>query len=363
LSPFRPGIASAPILAIALIWTAPAARAQSIYVDLSLGIGTAPSSSFGAAAGTPGHWNDMPNSSTHAMLDVLGQPTSVVVTAGPVCDSGHEDFPTTSGDEAALLDDWAYADCYEGQLQIEVTGLRAGRYQLYLYPLGNGGGLHHFAIAPPAGGSVEGGAQGTTLGLGPFNGSFATWHVPVRVLDVPTDGSSFKLHGGGTGLAGLQLVRLADAATFCGGDQGWCPCGIGAAGAGCPSSFSSSGASLAGAGSMSVSNDTFQLTASSTSNSVVTFFQGTSAQSLGLGSLLGDGLRCAGGSVIRLAAVQAVGGVAQYPTGSAPAVSVRGMLPPVGGFRTYQVAYRNSIDYCTTSTFNSTNGVAVEWLP
>lgn len=357
MSPFRPGIALASLTLLA-----PAVRAQSIYVDFAGGA-TTPSSSYGAAAGTPGHWNAMWNSSTQAMLDVFGQPTSVVMTAGPVCDNSSEDFPNTSGDDEALLDDWAYADCYEGGLQFEFTGLRAGRYQLYVYPMGSGVGLNFFWITPPAGGSVEGGTQGTTNGLGPFNGSFATWHVPVRIVNLPTDGSSFHVHGAGWGCAGVQLVRLADAATFCGGDQGWCPCGVGAAGAGCPSSFSSSGASLAGAGSMSVSNDTFQLTSTSTSNSVVTFFQGTSAQNLGLGSALGDGLRCASGSVIRLAAVQAIGGVAQYPTASAPAVSVRGLIPPGGGFRTYQVAYRNSIDYCTTSTFNFTNGVAVEWQP
>jgi hypothetical protein len=351
------------LLVAALAFAASPLAAQSIYLDCGAGPPTAPSSAYGAAAGIPGYWNTMPNSSSLAMLDVFGQPTTVVATAGPICDGDIDDFPNTSGDDGALLDDWFYADCYDGQLQIDMTGLRAGTYQLYLYPLGNGGGLHLFDLATSAGGSIEGGSTGTTEGLGPFTGSFTTWHVPVRLVHLPSDGSFIHLHGGGFGLSGLQIVRLADATTFCSGDQGWCPCGVGLPGAGCPSSFAPGGAALVGSGSMQVSSDSLQLTATSLSSSIVTFFQGTTAQNLGIGSTFGDGLRCAGGSVIRLASVQSVGGVAQYPRPGDRSISVRGALPATGGFRTYQVSYRNSIDYCTSSTFNLTNGVAVEWRP
>ncbi len=337
--------------------------AQSIYIDCSTDPSTVPSPAYGAAAGVPGYWNSMANSTTQAMLDTSGQATSVVVTAGPMCDNDAFPFANTSGDDAALLDDWDYADCHDGQLSIDFTGLRAGMYQLYLYPLGDGSGLTVNDVTMSAGGSIVGGNTISTWGLGPFTGSFATWHVPVRLISLPSHGSFLHLHAGGLGLSGLQLVHLAGAATFCGGDQGWCPCAVGQAGAGCPSSFAGSGASLVGTGSMQVSNDTFQLVATNVSSSTVTFFQGTTAQNLALGALFGDGLRCAGGSLIRLAGVQSVGGVAQYPGPGATSISVRGALPASGGFRTYQVSYRNSVSYCTSATFNLTNGVAVEWQP
>ncbi len=336
--------------------------AQSIYLDAGGPSSTPPSSSYAAASGTPGYWNSMSNPATLALLDIQGQATSAIAT-GLTCDWGLENFPTTSGDDEALLDDWHYADCHEGQLQLHIDGLRAGTYELYLYPLASGLGLNNFDLTLSPGATADGGLTGTTNVPGAFAGSFATWHVTVRVLHLQADGSFVHLHGGGIGLAGLQLVRLGDAISFCGGDQGRCPCGIGQVGSGCPSSISPAGASLVGAGSMQVTSDSFQLSASSVSNSIVTFFQGTDAQNLGQGTPFGDGLRCVGGSVVRLASVQALGGVAQYPQPGDPSISVRGAVPATGGFRAYQVWYRNAADYCTPSTFNLTNGVAVQWLP
>jgi hypothetical protein len=40
---------------------------------------------------------------------------------------------------------------------------------------------------------------------------------------------------------------------------------------------------------------------------------------------------------------------------------VRGGVPINGGLRTYQVWYRNAANFCTSSTFNLTNGVAIQW--
>jgi hypothetical protein len=42
---------------------------------------------------------------------------------------------------------------------------------------------------------------------------------------------------------------------------------------------------------------------------------------------------------------------------------VRGSVRATGGFRTYQLRYRNAASYCTPETFIATNGVAVEWIP
>ncbi|MBL8862911.1 MAG: hypothetical protein JNK02_13015, partial [Planctomycetes bacterium] len=45
------------------------------------------------------------------------------------------------------------------------------------------------------------------------------------------------------------------------------------------------------------------------------------------------------------------------------AVSADGSVPPAGATRYYQVWYRDPANYCTTFTFNLTNGVRVVWAP
>lgn len=159
---------------------------------------------------------------------------------------------------------------------------------------------------------------------------------------------------------------LAVGATFCAGDGSAadCPCGnFGAIGRGCATSIAPEGALLAGVGNSSRASDTVELTASAVSNSIVTFFQGTSQQALGLGTAFGDGLRCAGGASIRLRSVAASANTATLPGPGDPPISVLGAVPAAGGMRTYQVWYRNAADFCTASTFNLTNGVAVHWRP
>jgi hypothetical protein len=41
---------------------------------------------------------------------------------------------------------------------------------------------------------------------------------------------------------------------------------------------------------------------------------------------------------------------------------VRGAIASIG-VKHYQVYYRNPTDFCTTATFNLTNGVSVTWVP
>jgi hypothetical protein len=154
---------------------------------------------------------------------------------------------------------------------------------------------------------------------------------------------------------------------FCSGDGSGtaCPCGnAGSAGNGCASSFNAAGASLHARGLPAVTNDTLVLESSGISPSVLTFFQGTSRQNGGAGSVFGDGLRCAGGTVVRLGGVLAVGGTAQYPNLGAAPISVRGAIPASAGLRrTYQAWYRNAGSFCTPSTFNLSNGLEIEWSP
>ncbi len=140
-----------------------------------------------------------------------------------------------------------------------------------------------------------------------------------------------------------------------------CPCGnAGAAGNGCANSVSPGGANLSASGMPSLSADSLQLTGSGMPNSSALYFQGTTASAGGLGTLFGDGLRCASGTVVRLGTKTNAGGASVYPGAGDPSVSVRGTIS-VPGTRSYQVWYRNAAAFCTPSTFNLTNGVLVAW--
>jgi len=163
-------------------------------------------------------------------------------------------------------------------------------------------------------------------------------------------------------------LRIREARRFestCAGDGSGtnCPCSnLGADGRGCANSFPTFGALLSGTGLASVSADTVTITSSGMpTSSPVLFFQGTALQNGGLGTLFGDGLRCASGTVIRLGTKIASAGTASYPTGGDASVSVRGAIPPGGGVRYYQAWYRNPAAFCTASTFNLTNGLRVTW--
>ena len=138
-----------------------------------------------------------------------------------------------------------------------------------------------------------------------------------------------------------------------------CPCGnAGAAGHGCASSVDPSGARLSASGTASVAADTLVLAASGMPNSSCLYFQGTSASQVPFG----DGIRCAGGSVVRLGTRANAGGASQYPGPGQEPVSVRGAVAP-GDARVYQAWYRNAAAFCTASTFNLSNAYALTWAP
>jgi hypothetical protein len=146
---------------------------------------------------------------------------------------------------------------------------------------------------------------------------------------------------------------------FCFGDGTGtaCPCGNnGAPGNGCASSINVNGANLTTSGASSLANDTLVLLGSGMPNSSCLYFQGTTQ----ISAAFGDGLRCAGGSVVRLSTKTNVGGVSQYPSAGNPPVSVKGAVTSPGT-RTYQTWYRNAAAFCTPSTFNLTNGILITW--
>jgi hypothetical protein len=140
-----------------------------------------------------------------------------------------------------------------------------------------------------------------------------------------------------------------------------CPCGnAGAAGNGCANSVNASGANLGSSGTASLAADTLTLAGSGMPNSSALYYQGTSSIAGGAGSTFGDGLRCAGGTVIRLGTKLNAAGASQYPEVGDLAVSVRGAVGAPGS-RVYQVWYRNAADFCTSEPFNLTNALSVVW--
>jgi len=151
---------------------------------------------------------------------------------------------------------------------------------------------------------------------------------------------------------------------YCFGDGSGaaCPCGnasLPAAQVGCLNSLGLGG-KLRASGNASLASDTIVLAGSQMPNSSALYFQGTSQQSAGLGTPFGDGLRCAGGSIVRLATKANAAGVSQYPAGADLPVATKGLVTTPGS-RTYQVWYRNAAAFCTSSTFNLSNGVQIAW--
>ncbi|MBI5365068.1 MAG: hypothetical protein HZA53_17960 [Planctomycetes bacterium] len=159
----------------------------------------------------------------------------------------------------------------------------------------------------------------------------------------------------------LEFVRSA-----CAGDGTLatdCPCANrGLPGHGCANSIEPDGALLGWSGTPQP--DALVLAASgvpsSTAPSVIVF-QGDAFEADGV--VFGDGVRCAGGTLVRLGVVAAPGGLATYPSAGSPSVSARGGVAPGSGeLRWYQAYYRNAAaSFCPPATFNVTNALQVVW--
>jgi hypothetical protein len=167
--------------------------------------------------------------------------------------------------------------------------------------------------------------------------------------------------------SGRVLSVRPQSIAYCFGDGSGaaCPCANEAtpgSGTGCLDSFGLGGR-LVSSGIASLSADTLALQATEMpATSPALYFQGSVRVNGGAGAVLGDGLRCAGGSTIRLGTKPNSSGASQYPTGADPAIHVQGNVA-TSGVRFYQVIYRNNAAFCTSSTFNLTNGVEISWTP
>jgi probable HAF family extracellular repeat protein len=226
---------------------------------------------------------------------------------------------------------WFYADATG-------TGLLSYQWRLNGTDLSDGGAYS--------------GAQTQTLSLYPIS------HATEGTFDCVVSNAC-----GSIATIGAEL-RITTGAEYCFGDGTGtaCPCNndspIGDQ-SGCSNSLGFGGR-VAATGIESLSADTLVLRGSAMPNSSALYFQGTQQNNSGFGTVFGDGLRCVGGSVVRLGTKLNVAGESMYPESGDASISVRGGVTSAG-HRTYQVWYRNAAAFCTSSTFNLTNGVDITW--
>ncbi|MBK7875834.1 MAG: dienelactone hydrolase family protein [Planctomycetes bacterium] len=211
------------------------------------------------------------------------------------------------------------------------------------------------ALVAPVGLTLSGAGANQTLVVTPVAGAAGTTTIVVLVDD------------GGLSTAETFVVQVGNGAqtAFCAGDgldanvTTPCPCGnSGGPGRGCAHSANASGALLAATGG--TSPDSLVLSASGMpATATCLFLQGDAATDV----VFGDGVRCAGGTLIRLATRASSAGASSYPSPGAPSVSVRGQVTPgSGAVRSYQTYFRNAATaFCPPATFNVTNGWRVTW--
>jgi hypothetical protein len=149
---------------------------------------------------------------------------------------------------------------------------------------------------------------------------------------------------------------------FCGGGGAvtQCPCGnFGTSATGCANG-TGLGAQLIGSGEVSVSADTFGLSATNLiASQPGLYFQGNNAINGGDGIQFGDGLRCAGGGVIRL---QVRFADSSGWSATTAAIAFEGGVS-AGDTKRYQLWYRDPLSTICGTGFNLSNGYEVVWQP
>ncbi|MBK7875906.1 MAG: VCBS repeat-containing protein [Planctomycetes bacterium] len=171
---------------------------------------------------------------------------------------------------------------------------------------------------------------------------------------------------GTTAFLNFNATGPAVFASFCAGDglladhTTPCPCANnGAAGNGCANSVNANGANLVATGTPA--SDNVVLSGSGMPAVVSCIYLQGDALSDGV---FGDGVRCAGGGLIRLRTKNNLGGASSFPDSTDTiTLSARGGVTPGSGLRRYyQTYYRNSAGgFCPPETFNVTNGWQIDW--
>jgi hypothetical protein len=291
-------------------------------------------------------------------------------------------LPTTAGQTTVLLAgfpsltpsqyDFYFADA--NTLYVAEDGSSGATGGIEKWTLSAGTWVRQYTLSPGAAIGCRGLTGSVTAGVATL---FATTtEVTSNQLAVVTDtgaGSTFTTLTNAqtnTVFRGLRQITTpvvtVPGNSFCAGDGTGtaCPCANASTvgnNEGCLNSLGLGGKIVA-SGNASIASDTLVLQGTQMPNSSALYFQGTSQAGSGAGTVFGDGLRCAAGSVIRLGTKSNAAGASQYPAAGDPGIATKGLvLAP--GVRTYQCWYRNAAAFCTTSTFNLTNGWQTTWAP
>ena len=155
-------------------------------------------------------------------------------------------------------------------------------------------------------------------------------------------------------------------ASYCAGDgfgATACPCNqFGELGAGCLNA-TGTGARLSAAGLASISNDSFQLAVhGAPANKPGVILRGSTQPNAGNGFPIGNGLLCIGGNTAR-SQVQLSSPVGTLVFGQFQGQGFGGTSLGTGVSTNYQLWYRDPLNTCTTSKFNTSNGWSTIWLP
>ena len=151
--------------------------------------------------------------------------------------------------------------------------------------------------------------------------------------------------------------------SFCFGDGSGaaCPCtNAGGAGEGCATS-TGVGAVLSGSGTASVATADLVLEGTQlVSGQPGLYFQGNNAVASGAGSAFGDGLRCAGGGVVRL---QVRSASSSGESATTIDLAAKGGVS-AGDLRRYQLWFRDpGAGSPCGNGFNLSNGLELTWAP
>lgn len=349
---------------VALVALAPWSSAQGFYLDLGPagsphGI---PAPTYGGA-GPPGVWQALSLQVTNGLIDTAGSATTVSLSidSAPLLDDCGQ--AGTLGDDAALYDDRMYFN--PAFVEFTVSGLAPGIYRVHVHLLTG----TCVAMFPPL--TVEiSGAVPNFMNVDGFGWSGApqegaNYSNQLKVIGAGEDLviSTYSTIGFccWTQVCGLQIIPVEPLVAGCFGDGSGapCPCGnFGASNAGCLNS-TGLGGRLLPSGTTSVAVDDLRFTAHDLPPGLPTLlFSGTGAIAGGAGTPFRDGVRCAGGAVVRLGVTTSgAGGLAFW----GPGLAAAGGWSP-GSTRRFQAWYRDPSGPCATGS-NFTNSIEATFVP
>jgi hypothetical protein len=362
--------AAAALLAL----VTPTAFAQDLNIDIATLTGT-PTNAYGGAAAQPGTWNTLVSATgPYSGLNLLN--TAGVATTADVSNTGgFGDFNFnnggTLGDDQALMDDCQDVGGVGGTTTWTFSQLTNGTYNVYTYSWAPDSGTFLSNVTVPGSSSTNPQLVGGNWpGVQTQGVTFAKHTVVVAAGSLSV---TIATVSGFASVNGFQLDLQAGPAisSFCLGDGTGtpCPCGnSGSAGRGCKNSKVSApfGALLTAVNGLGNPSPSVSVTANDLglkaenmmAGSYTIFFQGTTSLGAGNVSPFYDGLECVGGTVLRLGRITTMGG-----TNTLAGVAGVAGLAAAAQTRHYQAAYRNSVNFCTPATLNTSNALTVNWTP